>query len=244
MKEEDTDVRPLLSRRETLVLIGAAGAGWLVGRWPNNVQAGPGTPSSLCIVRPEQTEGPYFVDEQLHRSDIRIDPTNGHMKPGTPLALTLHVMRLSAGDCRPLPDAQVDIWQCDAQGVYSDVRDPDFNTVGQKFLRGHQMTDGQGEARFLTIYPGWYPIRTVHIHFKIRTAALAKKTFEFTSQLYFPDEFTDHALANPPYASNGARRIRNRQDFIFRQGGEQLMLNPSATDSGYSSTFAIALTLP
>ena len=106
------------------------------------------------------------------------------------------------------------------------------------------MTDGQGEARFLTIYPGWYPIRTVHIHFKIRTAALAKKTFEFTSQLYFPDEFTDRALANPPYASNGARRIRNRQDFIFRQGGEELMLNPSASDKGYSSTFAIALKLP
>lgn len=244
MKEEDTDVRPLLSRRETLVLIGATGAGWLVGGWPNKVQAGPGTPSSLCIVRPEQTEGPYFVDEQLHRSDIRIDPTNGHMKPGTPLALTLHVMRLSAGDCRPLPDAQVDIWQCDAQGIYSDVRDPDFNTVGQKFLRGHQMTDGQGEAHFLTIYPGWYPIRTVHIHFKIRTAAITKKTFEFTSQLYFPDEFTDRALANLPYSSNGARRIRNRQDFIFRQGGERLMLEPSAKDDGYTTTFPIALELP
>lgn len=244
MKEHFDKNDLLLSRRETLVLIGAASAGWLVGGWAKNVHALPGTPSSLCIVRPEQTEGPYFVDEQLHRSDIRIDPSNGHMKPGTPLALTLHVMRLSAGDCRPLPDAQVDIWHCDAQGIYSDVQDPDFNTVGKKFLRGHQMTNGQGEARFLTIYPGWYPIRTVHIHFKIRTAPVAQKTFEFTSQLYFPDEFTDRALANPPYSSNGARRIRNRQDFIFRQGGEQLMLNPSATDSGYSSTFALALKLP
>src|SRR5689334_22086273 len=124
MKEENTDVRPLLSRRETLVLIGAASAGWLSG-WPNKAQAVPGKPSSLCIVRPEQTEGPYFVDEQLHRSDIRTDPANGQMTPGTPLALTLHVMRLSAGDCRPLPDAQVDTWHCDAQGMYSGVRDPD-----------------------------------------------------------------------------------------------------------------------
>lgn len=243
MKEHSDKNDLLLSRRETLVLIGAASAGWLVGGWPNKVQAGSGVPSSLCIVRPEQTEGPYFVDEQLHRSDIRIDPANGHMKPGTPLALTLHVMRLSAGDCRPLPDAQVDIWHCDAQGIYSDVRDPGFNTVGQKFLRGHQMTDGQGEARFLTIYPGWYPIRTVHIHFKIRTTAVAKKHFEFTSQLYFPDEFTDRAHASRPYSSNGRRRMRNHHDFIFRNGGDQLMLEPSTTNDGYAATFSIGLQL-
>ncbi|MDK2743655.1 MAG: intradiol ring-cleavage dioxygenase [Nitrospira sp. BO4] len=244
MNENDDHIGRLLSRREALVVMGAAGAGFLMGSRPQKSQADSGTPRSLCIVRPEQTEGPYFVDERLHRSDIRTDPVSGQVKPGTPLALTFRVMRLKAGACQPLPDAQVDIWHCDAQGIYSDVRDPSFNTLGQKFLRGHQMTDAQGEARFLTIYPGWYSIRTVHVHFKIRTAPATQKAFEFTSQVYFPDEFTDRAYASLPYSSNGPRKVRNRHDFIFRQGGEQLILEPSATDSGYSSTFAIALKLP
>ena len=82
------------------------------------------TPNPSCVVRPEQTEGPYFVDERLNRSDIRSDPTDGRVKPGTPLALTLLVSRLNAGDCQPLPGVQVDIWHCDAVGVYSDVQDP------------------------------------------------------------------------------------------------------------------------
>jgi protocatechuate 3,4-dioxygenase beta subunit len=166
------------------------------------------------------------------------------VKPGTPLALTLQVMTLSAGDCRPLPDAQIDIWHCDAMGVYSNVRDPGFNTLGQKFLRGHQMTDSRGEARFITIYPGWYPIRTVHIHFKVRTAAIAGRNFEFTSQLYFPDELTDRVHTALPYSSKGRRRVRNQHDFIFRDGGNQLMLIPSTTNDGYTATFPIGLELP
>ncbi len=244
MKRMDAQIGYLLSRREALVLMGAAGAGLLMGSRPDKAQAVTSSSRSLCIVRPEQTEGPYFVDEQLHRSDIRSDPASGQVKPGTPMALTFQVMRLNAGTCLPLPDAQVDIWHCDALGIYSDVRDPSFNTLGQKFLRGSQMTDAQGEARFLTIYPGWYPIRTVHIHFKIRTATAAPKAFEFTSQLYFPDEFTDRAYASLPYSSNGPRKVKNRHDFIFRQGGEQLILEPSVTDGGYSSTCTIALKLP
>lgn len=232
----------LLSRREALVLLGASGAAWLMGA--NLGQANTGASRSLCVARPEQTEGPYFVDERLHRVDIRADPATGQVKPGTPLELTFQVMRLSAGDCQPLPDAQVDVWQCDSMGIYSDVRDPGFSTVGQKFLRGYQLTDAHGTARFLTIYPGWYPIRTVHIHFKIRTASAARRSFEFTSQLYFPDELTDRVHTALPYSSKGRRRVRNQRDFIFRDGGDQLMLKPSATNGGYTGTFPIGLELP
>jgi protocatechuate 3,4-dioxygenase beta subunit len=205
------------------------------------VYAGSGTSPSLCIARPEQTEGPYFIDERLHRSDIRTDPANNRVQPGTPLALTFHVMRLKAGACQPLPDAQVDIWHCDARGIYSNVQDPGFDTTGQKFLRGYQLTDAQGTAQFLTIYPGWYPIRTVHIHFKIRTAPVARRQSEFTSQVYFPDELTDRVHTAVPYSSNGRRRVRNQQDFIFRDGGQRLMLEPSEMNNGYSATFPIAL---
>ena len=80
----------------------------------------------------------------------------------------------------------------------SDVTDPSFNSVGKKFLRGHQMTDAAGVARFTTIYPGWYPGRTVHIHFKIRTEPAAARGYEFASQLYFDDALTDRVHARDP----------------------------------------------
>ena len=241
---KDSFTRPLISRRNALAWLGATGAIWLMGETPAQGQVAPGSPHSLCLARPEQTEGPYFVDERLHRSDIRTDPTDTRTTPGTPFTLTFQVMSLKAGDCQPLPGAQVDVWHCDAGGVYSDVEDPGFNTIGKKFLRGYQMTDAQGTARFLTIYPGWYPIRTVHIHFKIRTAPVARRSFEFTSQVYFPDELTDHVHANPPYSTMGQRRVRNQHDFIFRHGGAQLVLDPLPTQGGYKATFPIALQLP
>jgi len=244
MTNEDRPMGHLLSRREVMVFLGATGAAWLVAGGLNHRRAVAGALGSSCVVRPEQTEGPYFVDERLNRSDIRLDPTDGQVKPGTPLALTLLVTRLGAGDCQPLPGAQVDIWHCDAQGVYSDVRDPSFNTIGRKFLRGYQITDTRGEARFITVYPGWYAGRTVHIHVKVRTAPVARRSFEFTSQMYFDDTLTDRVYADPPYAAQGLRTARNRQDRIFRRGGEQLMLAPSATADGYAATFAIGLQLP
>ncbi|MDR4463705.1 MAG: intradiol ring-cleavage dioxygenase [Nitrospira sp.] len=231
----------VLSRREALVWLGTTSLAYLLGRGRAEAHTLTSLPRSPCIVRPEQTEGPYFVDERLYRSDIRVDPTNGRRTAGTPLMLTFQMSRLRAGECHPLPDAQVDIWHCDAAGVYSDVRDPGFSTLGQKFLRGYQTTDARGEARFLTIYPGWYPIRTVHIHVKIRTAPTARRGLEFTSQVYFPDEVTDHVQASQPYAAMGPRRVRNHQDFIFRHGGDQLMLDPVATNDGYAATFPIAL---
>src|SRR5215472_9972759 len=190
MTLENVPVGRLLSRREVVVLLGTSAACLMVDSLlPYRALAGMSGPA--CVVRPEQTEGPYFVDEHLRRSDIRSDPTDGQVKPGTPLALTVLLSRLSAGDCQPLAGAQVDIWQCDALGVYSDVRDPGFNTVGQKFLRGSQLTDEAGTAQFLTIYPGWYQGRTVHTHFKVRTHPNDATGYEFTSQLYYDDALSD-----------------------------------------------------
>ena len=242
MTYENGPVGRLLSRREVVLLLGGSAACLmacsLIPRWAVAGSQGPS-----CVVRPEQTEGPYFVDERLNRSDIRTDPTDGRVRPGTPLALTLLISRLNTGDCQPLPGAQVDIWHCDALGVYSDVRDPGFNTIGRKFLRGYQVTDARGEARFVTVYPGWYEGRTVHIHFKIRTVPMAQRSFEFTSQLYFDDGLTDRVHAAPPYAVRGPRTARNQHDWIFRRGGDQLMLAPTIVADGYTASFAIGLLL-
>lgn len=194
-----------------------------------------------CIVRPEQTEGPYFVDEKLNRSDIRSDPSDGSSRAGVPLQLKFQVSQVSGKSCLPLKGAIVDIWHCDAQGVYSDVSDRSFNTVGQKFLRGYQVTDSNGNAQFTTIYPGWYPGRTVHIHFKIRTGDDAGQSYEFTSQLYFDDAVTDQIHTQALYASKGQRTQRNTNDGIFRNGGDQLLLIPTKNNQGYTATFNIGL---
>ena len=137
----------------------------------------------------------------------------------------------------------MDIWHCDALGVYSDVQDPGFNTVGKKFLRGYQATDAGGVSRFVTIYPGWYQGRAVHIHFKIRSPAAASPAYALTSQLYFDDALTDAVHAQQPYASKGQRTLRNAGDGIFGSGGAQLVLNAVPDGTGYAATFDIALQL-
>jgi protocatechuate 3,4-dioxygenase beta subunit len=195
-----------------------------------------------CVVRPEQTEGPYFVDVQLDRSDIRGDPSDGSVRPGAPLALTFLVSRI--GDtCASLPGALVDVWHCDAGGVYSGVNDNNFgSTQGQQFLRGHQVTDAGGAAAFTTIYPGWYRGRTVHIHFKIR-AAENNANYEFTSQLYFDDAFTDQVYTREPYNQRPNRGTRNQNDGLYRDGGELLTLNVAPSGDGYAAVFEIGLQL-
>ncbi|GGX94568.1 protocatechuate dioxygenase [Litchfieldella qijiaojingensis] len=233
-----------LSRRQMLRLAGAAA---VTAWWGGGVRAADTVAdddTSTCVVRPSQTEGPYFVDTGLERSDIRVDPADGTRKPGVPLTLTFQVSRLEGGACTPLPGAVVDLWQCDALGVYSGVRDfaGRFDSRGQAFLRGYQVTDSEGLARFVTIYPGWYPGRTVHIHFKIRTEPGAERGLEFTSQLYFDDALTDRVHSQPPYAEKGQRDVRNDRDGIYqRSGGDELILSLTESKEGFEGRFAIAL---
>jgi protocatechuate 3,4-dioxygenase beta subunit len=191
-------------------------------------------PLPACVVRPALTEGPYYVNEELNRSDIRSDPATGAVKEGVPLVLTFNVAQVTAGGCTALPGAKVEIWHCDALGVYSDVSDPSFNTRGQQFLRGYQLTDANGQATFTTIYPGWYPGRTVHIHFKIRPSANA----EFTSQLFFDDALSDQVFARQPYAAKGVRGVRNGNDTIFN---DELVLTIAPSGQGYAATFDIGV---
>jgi len=236
MDPDDMPVGRLLSRREVLVLLGAAAFAP-----PRRSQRSSLLPS--CVARPRQTEGPYYVDERLNRSDIRSDPTSGVVSAGIPLALTFLVSQIAGDACRPLAGAQVDVWQCDAMGIYSDVTDPGFNTVGQKFLRGYQVTDQAGQAAFRTIYPGWYAGRTVHTHFKVRTPGTRARAAEFTSQIYFDDAVTDRVHALPPYAAKGSRAVRNARDGIFRRGGDQLLVVPREVRDGYEADFSLGLQL-
>lgn len=234
MRDDDRTVGRLLTRREMLAALGGIG---LAGFWPGIVH---GQARPACIARPEQTEGPYFVDTGLARSDIRADAQTGAVEPGVPLQIEFRVSRLDANGCRPLPEAQVELWQCNSRGFYSGVRDPHADTRGRNYLRGYQIADNDGSARFTTIYPGWYPGRAVHLHFSIR-AGRGQRREEFTSQLYFDDALSNRVFAQVPYAERRGPRVRNDADFIYRRGGPQLRLAVNEADGRLGAVFDIGL---
>ena len=236
MDDDDRQIGTILGRREVLALLGAAGATGAAGVLIARGRAVPSAAAQVpaCVVRPEATEGPYYVDEDLLRADIRADPASGVVKDGTPLVLTFDVSQLSAGACTPLQGAEVEVWHCDAAGVYSDVSDRGSSTVGQQFLRGSQITDAAGTATFTTIYPGWYPGRAVHIHFKVRPDA----DTVFTSQVFFDDGLSDRVFAQAPYAAKGRRNTLNRTDGIYQTS---LLVTATETAEGVAATFPIAL---
>ncbi|CAF0933347.1 unnamed protein product [Rotaria sordida] len=174
-----------------------------------------------CLLAPESTEGPYYWN-----STVRNDITEG--KAGVPFRLTVTV--LDTATCSPLSDALVDIWHCDAEGIYShyiasslgqNTRQTDNST----FFRGQQVTNKQGIAVFNTIYPGWYRGRATHIHVKVHVDASLTNIngaiyakgghVSYTGQIFFNDTLTDEVAKRSPYTSHQIRRVRNNEDGIY-----------------------------
>ena len=195
--------------------------------------------TTSCVLIPAKTEGPYFVDEKLNRSDIRTDPSDGTTRPGVPLNLTMVVVGADAS-CAPVQGAIVDIWHADATGKYSDIASE--GTSGKKYLRGLQATDANGAANFTTIFPGWYSGRAVHIHFKVRVFSASSTTFEFNSQLFFNPATTNEIYATSAYSSRGTPNVANSADNIYGSDGAKLLvqLSPNAS-GGYDGTFVVGL---
>ncbi|MCW5696372.1 MAG: intradiol ring-cleavage dioxygenase [Bauldia sp.] len=199
-----------LTRRGALTLIAVtAGGGMLMSRSAFAQLAG-GDAGSLisgadvCVLVPEVTEGPYYFDPALVRSDI----TEG--RPGLATALRMQVVDAS---CRPIEGARVDVWHCDATGVYSGYDAGE----GETFMRGTQFADANGVVEFATVYPGWYTGRTVHIHFKVFLDA----TNVLTGQIFFPEEVSDFVYASyEPYTARPGRDMTNAADGIAQQAGE------------------------
>lgn len=166
--------------------------------------------SDVCLLQKEATEGPFYLDPRL----VRLDIAEG--RAGLPMQLRLQVVN---ADCSPVVGARVDVWHCDAQGVYSGVKNlgGGEDTTGQTFLRGTQITDSAGIASFQTIFPGWYPGRTTHVHYKV---FLDDKT-QLTSQIFFAETVNDAIYQdNDAYARDGSRDVLNARDGIAQAAGE------------------------
>jgi len=240
-----------LSRRQLLRLGSAGGALLLAGTgelgrvWtglaralsPNGI-ADANAATLACVLTPAKTEGPYFVDERLNRSDIRTDPGTGSVEQGITLRLKVSVFDAERS-CAPVQGAVVDIWHANAAGAYSDIA----GAAGRKFLRGYQTTDASGAAEFVTVYPGWYAGRAIHIHLKARTFDGLNKTYEFTSQIFFEESVNAAVATRAPYSSRGAADTPNSRDNIYGSDGSQLLATTAADGSGgYTGTFAVGLT--
>jgi protocatechuate 3,4-dioxygenase beta subunit len=238
MSEHDHDRDVVLSRRGALAKLGGLAVVALSGTALGTRElletedadaAGNGrdaVSSGLvsCVLAPEQTDGPYYVEDAAVRRNVR------EGKPGVPLTLRLAVLNVAS--CRPIKGAAVEIWHCDASGAYSGVQG-DTGT----FLRGVQRTDANGLARFQTIYPGWYPGRTVHIHTKVHLGG----NVVHTGQLYFPDAVTDAVYRRSPYNARPNRSPRNAGDGIFRNGGKRSTLKLVPRGSLYVASIAMGV---
>jgi protocatechuate 3,4-dioxygenase beta subunit len=174
-----------------------------------------------CVLTPAQEEGPFYIDLARVREDVVEN------RPGVPLALALTVV--NSDTCEPIRDAAVDIWHCDALGVYSG--EPSEGSEGETYLRGIQLTDGNGLAQFSTIYPGQYPGRTTHIHVKVHIGGRQSDgTYSgghvsHTGQLFTSDRRDAEVFALAPYNRNSLEVISRNTDGVFRdQGGSSSVL--------------------
>jgi protocatechuate 3,4-dioxygenase beta subunit len=222
------------------------------------IAALPATPA--CTLTSEQEEGPYYIDDETLRRDI----TEG--RPGVPLTLAIRVV--DARSCAPLRDAALDIWHCDASGVYSGFTadNPDGGPVrgrgpgmppgppppgfgrgprqidATRFLRGVQISDDRGLVEFSTLYPGWYAGRAIHIHTKVH---IASGHVAHTGQLFFPEDLTERIARIEPYAKRqGVYRTTQAEDGIFNsQHGAEGMLKMERLGRADSDGFRAAITL-
>ncbi len=233
-----------MRRRE---LIRAAGAAALGGIFPAAVaaKAGLAMPSKSCKATPRSARGPFFTTSPL-RSDIR------EGREGVPLKLSVRV--LNDWSCEPIAGVPVEIWQCDAAGVYSNVENIDFDykslkpggagpdTRGQMFLRGHQLTDERGAVEFTTIFPGWYTGRVPHLH--LHAVAGGAEWTAHDTQLFFDPAIERAVYATAAYAARGQSPMSVERDLVLhgdRKALKALTLALDRDGDGYRGRFALAM---
>lgn len=231
-----------MNRRDLLVrsvgaVVGGAGLILLNACRDGSSGLNAGSDTGPCALNPEQEEGPFYVDEGLLRSDVLEGQT------GIPLLLSIKVLR--AAKCEPVANAAVEIWSANSLGKYSDKAQE--GTVGQKYLRGVQISDGTGIVNFKTIYPGWYAGRACHLHLKVRTGGTASGSSYSTAgsteahggQIFFPPDMNESLRS--VYTGDTNSFINNAEDRVYNsQRGARALLN---LDGSLQAGFAGSITV-
>lgn len=184
-------------------------------------------PAIACTLRPEPADGPFYLPLGVVRRDL----TEGIA--GVPLMLRVRIIDAATG--KAIRGAVLDIRHCDAGGAYPRVAPIDVVDVpleaalpapraaaddGRRFLRGVQMSDADGDVQFRTVFPGWRPGRSVHIHAQVYVGGRVTHTGQF-----FVDERLAEQMAQlPPYSANPAARTPNAEDEHFSAGGLLLVV--------------------
>ena len=204
------------------------------------------TTSGSCIVTASETEGPYpYVGGEstnpLNRSDVTAGQT------GVPLTLSFVVVDAN-NSCNVVTGARVDIWHCNKDGYYSGYANQNSGLgaksyVGETWLRGYQLTDSTGVAKFSTIYPGWYSGRATHIHIEVFVNGVMKKT----TQICFSESINNVVYASSLYSSHGVNPLTNEADGILGNSltdlaNETVSLTGSVAE-GYSGSYTIGIQL-
>ncbi len=211
-----------MERKDFLRLAGVAGlASMIPGKSQAQEEAnGPGpipmpAVGGGCVLIPSETAGPFPLDlsddANFFRTDIR------ELQAGADLRVQLRIIGLNS--CAGISNMRVDVWHCNADGYYSGFTTNAHlgmqNNTTARWLRGIQLSDANGEVEFLTKFPGWYPGRTVHIHFQVYLSSM----LQVTSQFCFPTTEKNVLLTTEaPYTTWGADPVAPGNDGVFADG--------------------------
>lgn len=161
---------------------------------------------NACQTSAAETAGPFPIKSP---ADLIRENIVGN-RTGIPMVMEITIQNVN-DNCNSLAGVLVDVWACDAKGNYSEYNGQlDGNFTNENFLRGRQTTDANGVARFVSIYPGWYPGRAPHIHVEVLSAS---GNSLLVTQIAFPDDISKQVYADARY--NGDQDTTNSQDGIF-----------------------------
>ncbi|KAK3331494.1 Intradiol ring-cleavage dioxygenase [Apodospora peruviana] len=175
-----------------------------------------------CVLTPEVTEGPFFVQGEDIRSNIV------EKEIGVPLHLDFQVIDVTT--CKPLKDVYIELWNVNATGVYSGAVSPvngvggDTANLDRTFLRGVQKTDADGVVQFQTNFPGHYAGRATHIHLMTHLNGVPRDnntmwdlSATYAGQLFFDQDLIDTITKLDPYSKNRQSKTKNTADSILLQ---------------------------
>lgn len=234
MQEPSLLLGPVQRRRALAAWIAASAGGMgALGLHASAMEPSPPAPARKRLLTAQTTEGPYYLAGTPTRADI----TEG--LPGVPLTLRL---TLSDTEGTPLAGLRVEVWQCDAQGLYSGFAGQTNGSAAEleqkTFLRGGLLAGQDGEVRFHTIYPGWYEGRTTHIHVKVLNGARAV----LTSQFFLPDALSEYIYTHlPGYRRQQLRNVLNSTDGIAIRAGETVIGSVTQAADRYLATLALVV---